>query len=238
MMKNYYLLLGVTSDASDEEIKTAFRRRALELHPDRSGLESDPFLEIKEAYGVLADPKRRRHYDEERLAQPLIPRSGWRPSPEPLRPPRRRVEPLRPRETTGGFREVSLATSFDRYRPSFDELFDRWWSNFHAITRPKAEVLQSLTVEIVVNPEQALYGGTTRVGIPAQVICPTCGGGGAVGLHECWRCEGHGALTAEYPLDIEYPPQLPDGYAVRVPLARFGIENFYLTVLFRVSSWR
>ncbi len=63
MAKNYYLILGITADATKEDIKAAFRRRAMELHPDRSGLGSGPFQEAQEAYSVLADPDRRRRYD-------------------------------------------------------------------------------------------------------------------------------------------------------------------------------
>jgi DnaJ-class molecular chaperone len=91
-------------------------------------------------------------------------------------------------------------------------------------------------VEVVVSPEEARFGGTVCIGIPAQARCPTCGGHGAVGPYECWRCEGHGALTTEYPVDVEYPPHVADGYTVRIPLARYGIENFYLMVFFHVSS--
>jgi DnaJ-class molecular chaperone len=71
-----------------------------------------------------------------------------------------------------------------------------------------------------------------------RAICSACGGHGAIGAYECWRCQGHGALTANQPLDLEYPPGVLDGYALRVPLSAFGIDNFYLTVLMRVSSAR
>jgi len=91
-------------------------------------------------------------------------------------------------------------------------------------------------VEVVVSPNEAWFGGTVRVEIPAQATCPTCGGRGAVEPYECWRCAGHGALTTEYPVDVQYPPGLRDGFAVRIPLTRFGIKNSYLTVLFRVSG--
>ena len=59
MAKNYYLILGIAEDASREDIRAAFRRRALELHPDRSGMERGPFQEVQEAYNVLSDPERR-----------------------------------------------------------------------------------------------------------------------------------------------------------------------------------
>lgn len=238
MRKDYYVILGVASDASVEEIKTAFRRRALELHPDTSGMESGPFLEVQEAYGVLGDPERRRRYDEQerRTRPPSVRRQPWGPPPESLVRERRKAEPLRPIQAASSFREFSLADSFANYTPSFDELFDRWWSNFESVSRPKSESLQSLTVEIVVTPDEARSGGRVRVGIPAQATCPACGGHGAIGPYACWRCEGHGALTAEYPLDLDYPAGIRDGYATRIPLDRFGILNFYLTVCFRVGE--
>jgi molecular chaperone DnaJ len=235
MPKNYYLILGVTADASLDEIKAAFRRRAMELHPDLSGLQSDPFLELQEAYAVLGDPERRRHYDRQHAGVIVASRSR-RMTAEPLVSPRPRGEPFRPVEPVRGFREVSLAESFATYRPSFEELFDRFWSNFQDITRPKAERLASLTVEVMVSPEDAQWGGQVRVWIPARATCPTCGGRGAVGGYECWRCEGHGAITSEFPVDVAYPAGVRDGDVVRIPLDRFGVRNFYLAVLFRVGE--
>ena len=129
MAKNYYLILGITEDASREDIRTAFRRRALELHPDRSGMERGPFQEVQEAYSVLGDPERRRRYDQER-PRLAAKRPRWGPKPEPLVPERRPAEPFRPTEPARGFREVSLAESFETFRPSFDELFERFSSKF------------------------------------------------------------------------------------------------------------
>ena len=198
MAKNYYLILGIASNASHEAIKAAFRQRALELHPDTSGMESGPFLEVQEAYGVLSDPERRRRYDEQARSLPARLRPN-RPPPESLVRERPNAEPFRAVEVTV-FRDASVTDSFEMYRPSFDELFDRWWSNFDSLARPKAERLESLTVECVVSPDEARCGGRIRVGIPARAVCPSCGGHGAAGYYECWRCEGQGSLTTEYPV--------------------------------------
>lgn len=234
MAKNYYLILGVGSDATLDEIKAAFRRRALELHPDRSGLESEPFIELQEAYGVLSDPERRQRYDRQ-VAGQRTRRRPWGPAAEPL--VRRPVpETFRTVSPASGFRELRLDESFLRFEPSFDELFDRLWSDFTTLSRPKAETLESLTVEVVLTPEEARAGGAVRVEIPARSTCPTCGGHGAVETYECWRCAGQGHLTLHYPLSVSYPAGVTDGYVVRVPLEDFGIENFYLTVQFRVSG--
>jgi len=158
MAKNYYLILGITEDASREDIRAAFRRRALELHPDRSGMESGPFQAVQEAYSVLGDPERRRCYDRERPRPVAMSRQRGRRA-EPVVPERPPAEPFRPVEPARRFHEMSLAESFETYRPSFEELFERLWSNFEGVNRPKSEHLESLTVETVVRPEEAQWGG-------------------------------------------------------------------------------
>ena len=61
--KNFYDVLGVKRDASDKEIKTAFRKLAQKYHPDAGGDEAK-FKEISEAYETLSDPKKRKEYDQ------------------------------------------------------------------------------------------------------------------------------------------------------------------------------
>lgn len=65
MAKDLYEILGVSKDASDFEIKKAFRRRARELHPDvnKAADAEDQFKELNEAYDVLSDPNKRAQYD-------------------------------------------------------------------------------------------------------------------------------------------------------------------------------
>jgi len=62
-MKDYYKILGVNKDASEEEIKKAFRKLAHAHHPDKSGGDEAKFKEASEAYSVLSDKKKRAQYD-------------------------------------------------------------------------------------------------------------------------------------------------------------------------------
>ena len=68
MAKDYYGILGIPRSASDAEVKKAYRRLAMQYHPDRNpGKEkwaNDKFKEINEAYGVLGDPQKRGQYDQ------------------------------------------------------------------------------------------------------------------------------------------------------------------------------
>lgn len=225
MAKNYYIILGVAPKATQQQIRSAYLQRAKELHPDHFGPDPRPFLDVQEAYGVLGDPARRQDYDR-RLDELKV-----YPGPEPLTARKPFAEPL---EADLG--EASLTRSFRTFSPSFDEIFDRLWSNFDRLARPKGETLKSLTAEVLLTPGQARTGGHIRILVPSRAVCPTCGGYGGVDLYECWRCAGEGAVSGELPLLVSFPAGVPGGYMVRIPLERFGIRNLYLTVHFRVAE--
>lgn len=63
MRKDYYQILGVSHDASPDEIKKAFRRLAHQYHPDKKQGNEEKFKEINEAYQVLSNPQKRQQYD-------------------------------------------------------------------------------------------------------------------------------------------------------------------------------
>jgi DnaJ-class molecular chaperone len=69
MLKNYYEILGVEKTATSQEIKIAYRKLALQHHPDKGGSEAK-FKELVEAYEILSDPVTRQKYDETGSAPP------------------------------------------------------------------------------------------------------------------------------------------------------------------------
>jgi molecular chaperone DnaJ len=231
MAKSYYTLLGVTSEASQRDVKAAYRRLAKELHPDRHSGDARSFLDIQEAYSVLGDSSRRREYDD-RLSQArqIEPITGQK------RAGRYEPEPLIPEDQSADIGEISPIRSFQTVGPSFDEVFDWLWDNFSSLGRPKSRPVKNLTLEIPLTREQSRQGGYARVMVPARAVCPTCRGHGGVGLYECSRCAGEGAITGEVPVSMAFPAGLREDHAVVIPLDRYGTHNLYLTVLFRPTE--
>lgn len=73
--KDYYKILGVSSDAKPDEIKRAFRKLAREFHPDQNADNASAearFKEISEANAVLSDPAKRKEYDEARDRKSVV----------------------------------------------------------------------------------------------------------------------------------------------------------------------
>ena len=66
MPRDYYEILGVAREASEQEVKSAYRKLALKYHPDRNpddAAAEEKFKEAAEAYGVIGDPQKRQRYD-------------------------------------------------------------------------------------------------------------------------------------------------------------------------------
>ena len=235
MQRDYYLVFRLTPEALAEEIEAAYQRLIFELPPYLSGLGSDQFLELQEAYSVLSDPMRRAVYDRKAKEFPVRPADAtW--AGEDLIAAMHSAEPLTPAQPVSRLEEISLLRSFQTFVPSASEIFDRLWSNFELVTRPKAERLESLTVEVTLAPKQVLTGGQIRILVPARAICPACRGRGSVGTYQCWRCEGRGTLMNGYPIMVNYPAGLQRDHIVRLFFGHSGIENFYLTVRFRPTQ--
>jgi molecular chaperone DnaJ len=120
MPKDYYLTLGITSEATLNDIKDAYRRLAKAYHPDRYKGKNSLFLAIQEAYSVLSDPVKRQTHDlsirnqEKKQRYPYS--GGLRPGPvrsvEPLIPESRPMVDLRTTRSSGNY---TVRVSLDTY---------------------------------------------------------------------------------------------------------------------------
>jgi curved DNA-binding protein CbpA len=228
MARDYYRVLGISPNATPEEIRSAYRRKAKHLHPDRAGGGCRAFQAIQEAYEVLGDPVRRQAHDEqlarETLARPSF--SGCRSN--PLRQSPRPAEPLVPRRKPPG-RSVSspgapLSSPFeDLVRTSLDD-----W--------PSTGGARRIHLDIYLTPDEAWTGGSLRTSIPVRTWCPACRGWGSRALFACARCLGRGFVDAEYPLEITFPAGIADRSTWTIPFRRPGLDDAYLVLRFRVGE--
>ena len=230
---NYYLILGIDTDASQNEIKEAYRKMVQKYHPDHFGEDASTFLRIQEAYQVLSDPASKRKYDQTILRpapsgklKTSKMRDRYSADPEPLIPEKKNIrnDP------------ISLSRAFGTYSPSFNEIFDRIFLNFEPVQHQKSKRIENLKAEITISRRQAKSGGTLQLLMPVHVPCPLCHGVGFVGIWECHKCASYGVIDTEIPLLVSYPAGIQITFNKSISLNRFGIDNFYLNVCIRVSE--
>jgi molecular chaperone DnaJ len=236
MAKNYYAILGISPTATFDEIRSAYRQRAKQYHPDYFGKDSAPFLGIQEAYDVLGDPSNRNSYDQSLREADIKIRSGQAAEPIIIRSRNATVEPLKPTNGPMDLRRIFPKTSFRSYRPAFDEMFETLWDFLDRPPETKSERFRTLTMEIRLTRDQANRGGRLQIRMPLRHPCTTCNGSGEAGPFLCWNCGGTGSAIDAFSLEVEYPPGIQDFYRIAMPLDRYGIPDLCPVLLFRISG--
>jgi molecular chaperone DnaJ len=169
--KDYYKILGVSRNASEEEIKKSYRRVAMQYHPDRNPGDKEAeekFKVASEAYEVLRDPEKREIYD----------RYG--------------IEGLKGTGFTG-FR------GFDDIFSAFGDIFEDFFG-FGPTPRRRAKPRSGadLRYDLKISFYDAAFGKETEIEIPKNVLCEACNGTGAKpGTYptHCPNCRGTGQVT-------------------------------------------
>jgi DnaJ-class molecular chaperone len=205
--KDYYEILGVQREASEKEIKTAYRKLARKHHPDlnpgaKKKEAEEKFKEINEAYEVLSDPKKRKKYDH--LGQ------NWREGMDFTPPPGEGPGFGRHDFGGGGFEGLGGFSDF------FEVLFGRGGRGFAAERERGGGRGLDLETEMALSLEEVVRGTTRRVRLGGQVLCSTCGGIGMVGQRICQACGGTGNLPETKELTVNIPPGAREGSRLRL----------------------
>ena len=176
---DYYSILGVSRDASADQIKKAYRKMAMKVHPD---VATDPdaeekFKQVNEAYEVLSDPNKRAIFD--RGGDPMGPGGG---------------DPFANMGGFGGF------SSFGGQGLDLGDLFGAMFGGAGSTTRgPKSRVRrgQDQLIRARLTLSEAVFGTTKPIKFDTHVVCTTCNGSGGANRQEpvtCTQCHGRGEI--------------------------------------------
>lgn len=175
MKRDYYEILGVDRNASKQQIKTAYRKKAVEHHPDRNKGDKEAeekFKEAAEAYSVLSDDDKRAHYDRFGHAAAQGNGAGGFSGFDP--------------ETFGDFSDI-LGDFF-----GFGDIFGGGRSR-----RSRSARGHDLRYDLTVEFEEAVFGFSPKIKVKKAEVCSECGGSGADPAHgteTCSACGGQGQI--------------------------------------------
>lgn len=240
--RDYYEVLGVSKDASADEIKKAFRKLAVKYHPDKDGGDEEKFKEVNEAYEVLKDQQKRQRYDQFGHAG-VGGASGGGAGGNPF-------------EGFGGFGGQNI--HFDFGDGGLGDIFNQF---FGGSTGASNEPRRGRDVEdtVTLTFEQAVFGVETKIeldmddecehchgstvepghsmktcptcggsGQQMRVVnsifgqiqqattCPTCKGRGQVPEKECTVCHGKGTQRKRQTITVKIPAGIDDGATIRL----------------------
>ncbi|MBD3245175.1 MAG: molecular chaperone DnaJ [Candidatus Moranbacteria bacterium] len=183
MAKDYYQILGVSKEASQEEIKKAYRSLAHKYHPDKSTGDEQKFKEINEAYQVLSNKEKRSQYD--RFGQTF--QGGGSTGGQ-----------------AGGFDFSDFAGGkgfeFDFGQGGFGDIFGDIFSNFTGRGETRASKGADIGVDLEIDFIEMAQGAQKEIEIYKQVVCDKCKGEGAEPgskLEQCDKCKGSGQIKTQ-----------------------------------------
>jgi molecular chaperone DnaJ len=165
MAHDFYDVLGISRDASEAEIKKAYRRLAMEYHPDRNDGDKaaeERFKEVSEAYDVLRDPQKRAQYDRYGSAGLGAGRGGF------------------------GFHPFDLSEALNMFMRDFGGFAG--FDNIFGAERGRRRRGPDVQVTLKVTLDEVAAGATRKVKLRTLDRCPKCEGSGAKPGHKLQRC--------------------------------------------------
>jgi molecular chaperone DnaJ len=232
-MRDYYEILGVSRDCDGAGLKSAFRKLAMEHHPDRNGgceEAAGRFKEINEAYSVLSDAQKRAAYD--RFGHAGVNGMGG-----------------------GGAGGAQFHDVSDIFNEVFGDVFGDMFGGPRQRQRSGPARGQDLRYDLEIGLEQAYRGSDVEITVPAAMTCeacegsgakpgtspttcttcggagrvraaqgffsiertcPRCGGSGQMILDPCGECRGQGMTRQERVLSVRIPAGVDDGARIRL----------------------
>lgn len=181
--RDYYEVLGISKSASPDEIKKAFRRLAVQHHPDKEGGDETKFKEINEAYEVLKDPAKKQRYDQ--FGHAGVGGNASGPGGSPF-------------EGFQGFGGQGQNINFDFGDLGLGDIFGNFFGGGQGARGARQARGQDVQIELTLNFDEAVFGAEKEISITLNSACSHCKGSGAEpghGLKTCPTCKGVGQVN-------------------------------------------
>ncbi len=241
--RDYYEVLGVSKGASDDEIKKAFRKKAIQYHPDKEGGDEAKFKEVNEAYEVLKDERKRQRYDQ--FGHAGVGSSAASDG-----------DPFAGFGGFGGGQGQNI--NFDFGDLGLGDIFGSFFGGGQQRSQ-RSKRGRDVETDVVISFEQAVFGtevelnlvmedtcehckGTTAEpghdmkvcgtcqgsgqvvnvtrtifgNIQQATVCPTCKGAGKVPEKACTVCKGKGTKSKNQEIKLKIPAGIDDGATIRL----------------------
>jgi molecular chaperone DnaJ len=209
--KDYYTILGLSRDATEKDIKTAYRKLARKYHPDvnpGNKAAEEKFKEINQAYEVISDVEKRKKYDQFG--------EGWEHAGHFTQSGRPGRQSYGTASDFGSFNFGGQGggTTFGGSE-GMDSIFEQMFSGTRS-RRPQARRGQDIEHALEISLEEAFSGTSRLLNLQTEDSCPTCGGTGRAQKAACATCRGSGAVHRVRQLEVKIPAGVKTGSRVRV----------------------
>jgi len=202
--KDYYSILGVNRDASEREMKQAYRRLARKYHPDVNPGDKSAearFKQINEAYEVLSDKEKRQKYDQFG--------DQWQYADQFAQAGRQQT-PL------WNFSQAGGAQRFHFEGDDLGSLFSDLFGSGTGSRRSRPRRGQNVDHPVEVTLEEAYHGTNRTIALRSEQPCSSCQGTGRIQNVPCSVCRGAGVVSAVKRLEVKIPPGVKDRSRVRI----------------------
>jgi molecular chaperone DnaJ len=238
--RDYYEVLGLDKNASEEDIKKAYRKIAIKYHPDRNPGDKkaeEMFKEAAEAYNVLHDPKKRQQYDQFGFNSPFGGEGGF----GDFGATSMNMDDIfsmfgdifgghgfggfrggrhQPQQHRGSDLRLKVKLTLEEINKGVTKKFkvrkDMPCSHCHGTGSEDGNDREQCPTchgsGVITHTTQSIFGM-----MQTQGVCPTCGGEGTVITNKCHECGGSGVQKGEEVVEINIPAGVAEGMVVNVP---------------------
>ena len=217
-MNNYYEILGVSKDATQDDIKKAYRKLAIQYHPDKNPDGAEKFKEIATAYDAIGDETKRKDYDN-RLNNPFAGNNGGMSYEDLIS---QMFGGQRGAQFTNGQKRKSAPdkvikvqiTPIESYRGSDKTI--QYLKDNHCKVCTGTGGEQQKCGTCGGSGFQVKQFGTGFMVQQVRTSCPTCAGRGYTLVHKCYNCNGNGVKPITHEVSVKLPAGVDSGQYLKL----------------------